>query len=192
MIKEDYIAEVLESSTREIMAECRPDTSPPTFGSLVKIKGEPVILALVFNIFTYCIEPGRRPAAYGLSLEELQEEQPQIFELLKTGFQATIVGFYEKEVYHQFCPPVPPVLHSFVYNCTEEELRNFSEDKDFLRNIIAANKNQADELIISFIRQIREVYSPDQDFLIDFGKELSILLKDDYDRLKSIMKRIVK
>ena len=191
-MKEKYIAEVLESSTREIMAECSPESLPPIFGSLVKIKGEPAILALVFNIFTYCIEPNRRPTAYGLSIEELQEEQPQIFELLKTGFQATIVGFCEEGVYHQFSPPRPPTLHSFVHICNEEEIRKFTEDKDFLRNIISTNKAQADELIISFIRQAWAACGKDQIFLVDLGKELSILLKDDYDRLKSIMRRIAK
>lgn len=189
---DEYVAEILESSTREIMAECRHQFSPPTFGSLIKIESNRTILAIVFNIFTYCIEPNRRPTAYGLSIEELQEEQPQIFELIKTAFQATIVGFYEDGTYHQFSPPHPPALHSFVYLCSEEELRKFTEDRDFLRNIIATGKGQPDELIISFIRKAWLAYEKDQKFLIDFGKELSLLLKDDYDRLKSIMKRIVK
>jgi len=188
----EFVAEVLESSTREIMAECRHQFSPPTFGSLIKIESNHTILAIVFDVFTYCIEPNRRATAYGLSIEELEEEQPQIFELIKTGFQATVVGFYEDGIYHQFSPPYPPSIHSFVYLCDEEELCKFSEDKDFLRNIFATSKGQSDELIISFIRKAWEANGKEQAFLIDFGKELSILLKDDYDRLKSIMKRIVK
>ncbi|HPZ08538.1 MAG TPA: hypothetical protein PL110_10525 [Candidatus Eremiobacteraeota bacterium] len=184
--------EVLESSTREVMAECRDKDSIPPLGSLVKIETTPVILAVVYNVFTYCIEPNRRPTAYGLSIEELEEEQPQIFELLKTAFQAVIVGFYQDGVYHQFSPPLPPSLHSFVYPCSEEELKSFTEGKDFLRMIMNLNRGQSDEIIISFVRQAWTAYKRDKLFLIDMGKELSILFKDDYDRLRSIMRRIMK
>jgi len=188
----DYVGEILESSTREIMAECKLDTQPPPLGTLIKINTKPMILGIVYNVFTYCIEAGRRPTAYGLTAEELQEEQPQIFELLKTGFQAVIVGFYEDDTYYQFSPPLPPPLHSFAYICGEDEIRIFTEEKDFIRVLLTTNKGQSDEIIISFIRQAWIAHKKDQNVLIDFGKELSILLKDDYDRLKSIMKRIIK
>ena len=184
------VGEILESSTREFMAECKD--SPPPLGSLIKIEGDPTVLAIVYNIFTYCIEPNRRPTAYGMSIEELQEEQPQIFELLKTGFQAIIVGFHQDGTYHQFSPPLPPSLHSFVYSCTEDELRTFTEEHDFLRMIFTSNKGQSDEIIISFIRHAWSAWGHDKNFMISAGKELSILLKDDYERLQSIIKRIIK
>jgi len=187
----DYVAEVIESSTREIVAECRELHRSPPFGSFVRIDAEPnTIYGLVSNVSTRSIEPYRRPTAYGKTEEELWTEQPQIFELLKTEFQAMILGYRNRTACHQLLPPQPPRIHSFVYECEPDEVRQFTEDLDFLRVIGAGGRGTSDELLIAAARTALNAHGQDRSYLIALGKELARLLRDDYDRLSSLVRRI--
>ncbi|MCS7253716.1 MAG: hypothetical protein RMK18_02975 [Armatimonadota bacterium] len=187
-----HVGEVIESCTTEFVAQCcKLHTSPP-FGSLVRVESEPPIYALVYEIITHSIDPTRRPMAYGKTEEELREEQPQIFELLKTDFRGLIVGYEFEGAMRQALPPIPPKLHSFVYECDSDEVRRFTEEFDYLRLISASGKGIRDELLIAACRHAWEAHDYDHAYLVSVGKELSRLIKDDYDRLRSILRRISK
>ena len=88
----EHLGEVIESSTSQFLAESRELNGAPPFGSFVKTTSEPGVYGLVFNVSTHSIESNRRATAYGKTEHELRMEQPQIFELLKTEFEAVIVG----------------------------------------------------------------------------------------------------
>ena len=96
-----HIAEVIETSTCEFLAQClEPEDLKlavmPTFGSIVKAADEETgnqILAVVYHATTAPIDSVHRARALGMSLDELREEQPQIFAMLKTEFKAAIIGF---------------------------------------------------------------------------------------------------
>ena len=96
-----HIAEVIETSTCEFLAQClEPEDLKlavmPTFGSIVKAADEESgnqILAVVYHATTAPIDSVHRARALGMSLDELREEQPQIFAMLKTEFKAAIIGF---------------------------------------------------------------------------------------------------
>jgi len=84
----DWVAEVIESSTTEFTAECRELNGSPPFGALVRVRSSPWwIYGVVHHISTQSIEPYRRPMAFGKTEEELRQEQPQIYALLRTHFQ---------------------------------------------------------------------------------------------------------
>ncbi|MCS6860019.1 MAG: hypothetical protein NZT92_06845 [Abditibacteriales bacterium] len=197
-----YIAEVVESSTTEVVAECRQLNLSPPFGAFVRIDSEPVALGVVFNIATRSLDPTRRPIAYGKTEEELRLEQPQIFELLRTEFHALLVGFRQDKrgqgietpspsVFHQTLPPQPPRLHSFVYICDKEEVRAFASQHDYLRLLLNASRQTiSDELIIAACRTALAAHDNDPQYLIRLGKELARLLPRDYDRLNAIVRRI--
>ncbi len=97
----DYIAEVIETATTEFLAQClEPENLSfpvmPPFGSWVKSVDEESgnqIYAVVYHATTSPIDSVHRARALGLSLEELREQQPQIFAMLKTEFRGAIVGF---------------------------------------------------------------------------------------------------
>ncbi|MBT4497415.1 MAG: hypothetical protein HOC74_06825, partial [Gemmatimonadetes bacterium] len=91
----DYLGEVIESSTTEFVAESCELHGAPSFGRFVRVVSEVPIIGIVFNVFTQSIEPNRRPTAYGKTEEELRLEQPQIFELLRTEFQALVIGYVD-------------------------------------------------------------------------------------------------
>ena len=186
----EHVAEVIESSTGDFLAECLELNSSPPFGSFVKVAGRSTILGLVFSVSTHSIEPNRRPTAYGKTEEELRLEQPQIFELLKTEFRVLIVGYVDSTGMHPFLPPQPPRIHSFVHPCDGDEVRSFTDTSDYLRAIVNASRLPTDDLLIASVRSAWMAHSRDTAYLVSIGKDLSRLIRDDYDRLSSIIRRI--
>ena len=205
----DHIAEVIETATTTFLAQClEPDSlsfpTMPTFGSWVKSMDEEEgykIYALVSYVTSAPIDSVHRARALGLSLRDLREQQPQIFAMLVTEFRATIVGFenYHNKVkdnsnklgdVHQYLPPHPPQIHQGVYRCEPSEVIHFSEQLDFLPILLQTTETPPEALIAATMREIYRLRNADRNWLIQAGKKLSILLKDDYDRLRDILRQI--
>ncbi len=200
----NHVAEVIETSTAEFLAQClEPEdlTFPamPPFGSWVKAIDEESgnqVYAVVYHATTSPIDSVHRARALGLSLDDLREQQPQIFAMLKTEFRAAIVGFTppsgdrtSSSVY-QYIPPRPPQIHQAVYYCTPEEVMDFSDRLDFLRTLVQMMGAPVDALIAAVIREVYQLRQADRDWLVKAGRTLSLLLKDDYDRLRAILGQI--
>src|SRR6476469_5025227 len=140
----NYIAEVIETATTEFLAQCLDpeDLSfpvMPPFGSWVKSVDEESgnqVFAVVYHATTSPIDTVHRARALGLSLQELREQQPQIFAMLKTEFRVAIVGFEadperlnghgpSRGKIYQYLPPRPPQIHQAVYRCEPDEVIDF-------------------------------------------------------------------
>ena len=187
----NYIAEVIESSTTRFVAQARELNGSPPFGAFVKVGASPTAIAMISDIVTGSTELNRRPVAYGKTEEELREEQPQIFELLRTEITATIVGYADGAMMKHCLPPQPPRLHSFVYCCAPEEICEFTGRFDYFRTLIGVGGTLSDELMIAAIQQTCACHGDaGRSWFIRAGKELSRLLRDDYDRLESILRRV--
>ena len=204
-----HIAEVIETTTTGFLAQClEPEDlsfpQMPPFGSWVKSIDEESgnkILGIVTYVTTSPIDSVHRARALGLSLSDLREEQPQIFAMLKTEFRTAIVGFEVPanstngrtseigEVY-QYLPPRPPQIHQAVYHCDAAEVMRFSEDLEFLRIVLQVTDTPPEALAAAAIRQIYQLRKGDRDWLVRVGRNLSFLLKDDYDRLRYILSQI--
>jgi hypothetical protein len=209
-----YIAEVIETSTTEFLAQClEPDDlnfpAMPPFGSWVKSWDEEsgnLLYAVVYHATTSPIDSVHRARALGLSLQELREQQPQIFAMLKTEFRAAIAGFRPPapqhgkraaktehvpgEVIYQYLPPRPPQVHQAVYYCEPEEVIQFTEQLDFLRTLLQVGNAPVDALVAATIRETYQLRKADRTWLVQVGRILSVLLKDDYDRLRIILNQI--
>ena len=206
----NHIAEVVETSTSEFLAQCfEPGdlsyaTMPP-FGSWVRSMDEETgnqIYAVVYHSTTAPVDSVHRARALGLSLQELREQQPQIFAMLRTEFRAAIVGFClshetnrgtvdaEKSTVYQYLPPRPPQVHQAVYACSTEEIVHFSDHLDFLRSLLQINGAPVDSLTAAVIRNTYQYRKGDRPWLVRAGRMLSLLLKDDYDRLRIILNQI--
>ena len=120
------VGEVIGSSNTEFIAESTLLHDSPPFGSFIKVKGRETIYGVVFNAYTHSLEPNRLAIAYHRSEQELRDEQPQIFELLKTKFEAVIIGYETEGAIRQYLPPQPPRLHSFVHVCQPMEVRRLT------------------------------------------------------------------
>lgn len=204
-----HIGEVIETSTTGFLAQCLdPEElsfpSMPPFGSWVKSIDEESgnkILAVVTNVTTSPIDSVHRARALGLSLSELREQQPQIFAMLKTEFHACIVGFETPSrggngkgitigQMYQYIPPRPPQIHQGVYQCEAEEIINFSDNLDFLRILLQVKDAPIEGLIAAAIREMYQLRHGDRSWLVQVGRQLSLLLKDDYDRLRYVLSQI--
>ncbi len=201
----NHIAEVIETTSGEFLAQClEPEDlsfpSMPPFGSWVCSMDEESgnqIYAVVYFATTSPIDSVHRAVALGLSLQDLREEQPQIFAMLKSEFRAAIVGFEppshsrgsSPRVY-QYLPPRPPQIHQAVYRCEPEAIVKFSEELDFLRTLLFISGAPVDALTAAAIRDVYQLRKADRQWLIKAGRTLSVLLKDDYDRLRFILSQI--
>ena len=75
------------------------------------MQGRETIYGVVFNAYTHSLEPNRLAIAYHRSEQELRDEQPQIFELLKTKFEAVIIGYETEALSDSTC-------HHSHHGCT--------------------------------------------------------------------------
>ncbi len=201
----NHIAEVIETATCEFLAQClEPEDLSfppmPPFGSWVCSVDEESgnqVYAVVYYATTMPIDSVHRAVALGLSLQDLREEQPQIFAMLKTEFRAAIVGFERpadammtnSQVY-QYLPPRPPQIHQAVYRCEKEAIIRFTEQLDFLQTLISVKGVPVESLTAAAIREVYQLRQADRQWLIKAGRTLSMLLKDDYDRLRFILSQI--
>jgi hypothetical protein len=176
----------------------------PPFGSWVKAIDEESgnsIYGVVYHVTTAPIDSIHRARALGLSLQELREQQPQIFSMLKTEFRAAIVGFEtrvpirngqvsEPGTLYQHLPPRPPQIHQAVYCCESEEVLRFTGQVDFIRTLLQMNGAPVDALIAATLREIYRLRQADQEWLVQAGRSLNLMLKEDYDRLRVILSQV--
>ncbi len=207
--QDSHIGEVIETATTHYTAQClEPEDlkfpSMPPFGSWVKSFDEESgnkIFAVVTYVTTSPIDSVHRARALGLSLEELREQQPQIFAMLKTEFKAAIVGyelasnnktdgFSDETKIYQYLPPRPPQIHQGVYRCSAEEVINFTTELDFLRTLLQVKDIPVESLAAASIREVYRLRQANREWLVKVGRTLSTLLRDDYDRLRYILSQI--
>ncbi len=191
----ERVGEVIEASTTAFVAQCYELYQSPPLGSLVKTTDLPVELyGIVCHATTASLEPGRRPIARGKDEEdegEIYRSSPQLLKLLRTEFSSLVVGYGENEKLFRYLPPKPARIHSFVYLCSPDENREFSQSFDFLNILINTHLPvSVEELVAASLRQMSQVYEDRQRFLVAAGKELAILLGGEFNRLKAILKRI--
>jgi len=189
------IAEVIEASTAQFIAQCYelyPSKEGPPLGGLVKT-GD--IYGVVCNAETSGMEPGRRPIARGreeASEEAVYRASPQLSRLLRSEFTAAVVGFKDGDKLYQYLPPQPARIHSFVYLCQPGENKEFSRSFDFLQILLSTSLLiPPEELIAAALRQMSKAQDEPRAFLVAAGKELADLLSNDYMRLRNILGRLV-
>jgi hypothetical protein len=183
-------------------------------------QAEPTELyAIVAETRTASLEAGGRPIARGhedVLDAAIYRENPDLEHVLRTEFKALLVGFRttpsppelggteggpssspergatEGGPIFQHLPPLPPPLHYSVYACTAPEVVAFTERLDFLRTLLAAPPGLADELAAASIRAAATARggAAGDAYLLRVGRELAVLLREDYDRLTAVLRRL--
>jgi hypothetical protein len=192
---QDRVGEIIEASTIEFVAQCYELYQSPPFGNLVKTgdKGSE-LYGIVYNATTASIEPGRRPIARGKdepTEEAIYRSSPQLLKLLRTEFSALLVGFRQNGKFSYYLSDRPPRIHSFVYQCAPDEVREFSRSFEFLRLLLGAQLPvSVEEIAAASLRQMSQLADNPNGFLVTAGKELAVLLGSDFNRLKTMLGRI--
>lgn len=187
----ERIGEIIEVYTTRFLAQADGLDNPPHFGSFVKTESQGMaIYGLVYNVHETSIDPSRRAVAFGIERTELFKRQPQIAEFLKIEFEAAIIGFNDAGYTRAYLPPFPPRIHSFVYPCEKQEVLDLTEDLEFIRSINALPGLPIEELAAASIRLACAEREGDRAFLVRAGQEIAQLLKDEYEKARSIIRRI--
>ncbi|MEL6901780.1 MAG: hypothetical protein AAFP07_12570, partial [Cyanobacteria bacterium J06606_4] len=91
---------------------------------------------------------------------------------------------------YQHLPPRPPQVHQAVHRCEAQEVIHFTEALDWLRTLLQVSGVPTESLAAAAIREVYTLRDLDRDWLVRAGRTVSVLLKDDYDRLRMILSQI--
>lgn len=186
-------AEVVESNLQQFVAQCWQWDFFPAFGSLVTVKsGTRTIIGVVHQTQTGSMDPTRYPFPYQKTEEELQREQPQIFEFLRTTFSCLTIGYKEKGVFHYALAPQPSKIHAFVEHADKELIQQFYSSDLYLHVLfgMAGSVFNLDELLLAMLRGVKEEGLLSDIKMSNFIETFSLHTGNDYRRLKLFLQRI--
>lgn len=195
------IAEIIESSTQSFVAGSYELLMAPAFGALVQahtLDPQVQVYAVVYDIRTVSREPGGRAVVRGKSYTghelfnaEIYRAHPDLAEVLQTEFAAWVVGYRRDDTVYQRIPAAPPPVHYSVEVCDTTTLRQFGTQSGYARMLLQASHVPSDELLAALIRAIAEAHAPhEREYLVRVGRELALLLRDDFERLRQILARL--
>ncbi len=190
------IGEIIETNSREFVAESFTLHQPPALGSLVRVNTDDrSIYAIVSFGATTGLDPGRRAVRRSTDAvfdEAVYREHPQLERTLHTEFRALLVGYRDGEgAIRQVLPPQPPPLHYSVWACEPDEVRAFTERRPYFRLLLnASGELPAEQLLAAHIRAAYTARGDDLGWLEAAAQEVAILLREDYDRLMSVLQAI--
>ncbi|MBX9692806.1 MAG: hypothetical protein K2Z81_10510 [Cyanobacteria bacterium] len=81
-------------------------------------------------------------------------------------------------------------MHDFAHEVSAEEVRNLTQEFEFLRLLTNISEVPQEELIAATVREARTLIDADEEFLVTAGQTLSSIFRNDYDRLLNILKRL--
>ena len=190
------VGEVVESTSTSFVAQCYQLDGSPPLGGLVRTDS-PTIYGVVSRIITEPLDSARPVLARGedaSSEEEVLLSNPQLARLLTSRMEVLISGHRQDEALHQYLPPLPPRVHSFLYSCSSEEIVQFTSSLDLLHLLLNSGSLHSDEIVGACLRQTAAVYQASdclpEEFLIRAGKTLAVELADDVARLNAILRRV--
>lgn len=193
-IESPALGEILSSSITGFTAQLNRQqaSSHLSFGSFLKVDaGDGMeIMAVIYDVITGPQDSHHRPAALGMTREQLQLEQPQIFALLSTQIHAQTIGYRLKTSMQSGLPPRPPQVHDFVFAAAADEIIEVTQSLEFLRLLSSVSSVPVDELLAAAVRHAYLASSQDYSFLVKAGQSLSHLFREDYDRLMSLLRKI--
>jgi hypothetical protein len=178
-----------------LKAQVPADASAPVFGAWVKVaQGDTTIYGVVSMVEQGSVMPNRQPIALGKTTEELVREMPHVLELLRTSFTAVIIAYKDdRGVIRQSLPPDPAAMHGFVEACDPEEIKSIGPPFDFLRTLVNSSDAAVftDDLLIATLKTLMQAHEPEgYATLVQAGRTLSRLLRDDHERLQAILRRV--
>ena len=186
------VGEVVESTSTSFVAQCYQLEGAPALGGLVRTDS-PDIYGVVGSVTTEPLDSARPVLARGQdagSEEDVIRDNPQLARLLTSRFEVYIAGHVEEGVTHQYLPPRPPRVHSFVYACDPEEISTFTTSLDLLRLLLNSGASHSDEIVGACIRQAASSHDRPDEFLALACQTLAVELSADVARLNSILRRV--
>jgi len=154
------------------------------------IEHSPIYYALCYGAQTGAIEPGRHAVAWGRVDDDeadIYRRQPQLSQVLRTTFDALLVGYSDGGAVAQRVPAMPPRLHALVYEATRDEVALFNADLSYLRFVLRTPLPNADDFIAATIEHAQRAMGGDRAFLVAAARTVARLLGSEHERVMNIL-----
>ena len=190
------VGELIESTTVDFVAQAAELDAAPPLGAFVEVGTDDglTVYGVVAHVETAGIDPGARPIMRGHGDVRdglIYAENPDLPHVLRTTFRSLVVGYGERGRVHQVLPARPPRLHYSVWTAPALAVRDFTDSGfDYLTTLLGAPDAATDELVAANVRLTALARGEPQTFTRRAGRELAQLLRSDYARLSSILRRI--
>ncbi|MBI2996049.1 MAG: hypothetical protein HYY52_05020 [Candidatus Melainabacteria bacterium] len=191
----DPIGEVISSSNELVIAQCykgiitsknQKHAISLSQGSTVKVvssyDNSHIAFGLITKINNTSLDNIHRPSALGLSSKELEELQPQVYDLLKKELEIYLFSYKSKEAGSM-------MIHDFVYKTSEDEVLSLTESFTSLINTIKKNQIKPD-ILVNLIQEGYRLRNNDYGYLLNIGKEITLAFSLEIDSLFLLLKRI--
>jgi hypothetical protein len=186
------LGEIIGSDSRVLEVECHALYQAPAFGSFVRaecVGSEMSQFAVVTRVATGPFDGNRVVQAHRLAPGELEQKKPHLTTLLRTTFQARIVGYGQGDARLSGTPPLPARLHCFVYQAAAEEIRSITTSPGFLRSLADTPDAPLEDLLVAAIGAAQEAWGHEAPVVM-WGKYLARLLRSDYVTLEGVLQRV--
>ena len=188
------VGRVLRAGTRGFAIGCavmQPDI--PSFGSFVRAEGLAPGSAIYGLIYDVSVEddPFVRQFISADPPEEVVRDQRENRQV-PIEVSVLAVGCRDGQGIRHCLPAQPPVTLDWLYQCNDEEIRDFTARFHYFRLVLEAREVPADELLAASLRvaaAARQEHERES-FLIEAGRELARLLAGDPVRLEGLLHRL--
>lgn len=187
------IGRLLRSGTTGFVVGCKvQQIGAPSFGAMVRAPLEEgyQVYGLIYDI--HIDDDGlvrQLITAENISEEVMRDNRENRAVPVEIGVLA--LGYEEEGRIYHLLPPRPPLSLDVIYLCTPEEIIRFTNAGrlGYLRQILRDPKMPTDELLAAHLRQARAAHEAagDQDWFNGAVQEVITLLKDDRQRLMSVL-----
>lgn len=165
----------------------------PEFGSLIMVEyGKICCFGVVSRIQTQAKDSSRAPFAFRKTRQELEEEQPHIFQLLHTTVECIPLSYKEGDHIIHEIPPRSAPIHTFAGVASPAMLKSFFENPSWLISFfnLAQQDPLFDELLIALLRAGYQQGALQQKNIQDIIDIFSLMTHSDYRKLKIFLQRI--
>jgi hypothetical protein len=165
----------------------------PSFGSFVRAEGLVPGSAIYGLIYDVSVEddPFVRQFISADPPEEVVRDQRENRQI-PIEVSVLAVGCGDGQGIRHCLPAQPPVTLDWLYQCNDEEIRDFTARFHYFRLVLEAREVPADELLAASLRvaAVARQEHERESFLIEAGRELARLLAGDPVRLEGLLHRL--
>ncbi|MGA9533041.1 MAG: hypothetical protein WBR18_10025 [Anaerolineales bacterium] len=189
------IGRVTRCSTRGFVGAMRlPEAEIPTFGSFCFAeaqRGHSQVIGLIYDLSVADDELARQlAAAENVPSEQIADSQRN--RQVPVEISALAVGYVDDQGIHHRLPPQPPLTLSPIRMLPASELRDFTEQLDFLPLVLSAESVPIDSLLAAALTNAAAVRPAGQRraYLVGAARQCASLLATDLDQLTRLLQAL--
>jgi hypothetical protein len=193
MIESFEIGKLLRASTSGFIVGCRlSNEKTPKLGALVEVFLEKNyrVFGLITDIHIDDDGLVRQLATNEYVAPEIIADN-RINRNIPLEINVLVVGYGIGEKIFHLLPPRPPLSLDTIYNCSPEDIYNFTQSGHFgyFRHIIQSQDLNLPEILAAHLQQANEAHVShnDPDWLERATNAVVTLLRDDYQSLMNVL-----